>query len=171
MNVQTKPINLYQLVLERVDEHLALQLELGVSNAKGNKESKELSAMSDVLTYPPVAYLTRTPEYITDIEKLDQGSMNWIINFVNYVTMDWCMMIRTMDGDVDYFDSFIKSFENTINGIVNTSVTMDGYTERLDASKVKDPIALTYYMLATSYRQLALNLGVANGRATSKPVS
>lgn len=171
MNTQTAPINLYQLVLERVDKHLALQMELGVTLSKGGTESKELSAMSSVLSYPPVAYLTKTPEYVSDISKLDQGSMNWIINFVNYVTMDWCMMVRTMDGDVDYFDSFISSFEKTIGGIVDTSITMEGYNDRLDKQMVKDPVALTYFMLATSYRQLAFNLGVANGRASTKPVS
>ena len=163
MNTQTAPINLYQLVLERVDQHLALQMELGVTQSRGDKGTKELSAMSSVLSYPPIAYLAKTPEYVTDISKLDQGSMNWIVNFVNYVTMDWCMMVRTMDGDVDYFDSFIQSFEKTVKGVVGTNITMEGYNDRLDSQMVKDPVALTYFMLATSYRQLALNLGVANG--------
>ena len=171
MNTQTAPINLYQLVLERVDRHLALQMELGVSQSRGEKETKEMSAMSSVLSYPPIAYLTKTPEYISDIEKLDQPTMNWIVNFVNYVTMDWSMMVRTMDGDVDYFDSFIGSFEKTITGIVGTNISMEGYSDRIDVQMVKDPVALTYFMLATSYRQLALNLGVANGRASAKPVS
>lgn len=171
MNNQTAPVNLYQLVLERIDKHLALQLELGVTQSVGAKESKEMAAMSSVLSYPPIAYLSKSPEYLTDIGKLDQGSMNWIVNFVNYVTMDWCMMVRTIDGDVDYFDSFITSFEKTISGVTNTSITMEGYSDRLDVTMVKDPVALTYFMLATSYRQLAFSLGVANGRASSKPVS
>lgn len=163
------PINLHQMVLDRVEEHLAIQLETAVTQVRGEAPSKEMSAISNVLSYPPIAYLTQSPEYISDIEKLDDGSRNWIVNFVNYVTMDWTMMIRTINGDEDYVDSFINAFEKSIDAVIGTNIAMEGYNDRLDRSHVQDPVALTYYMLATSYRRIALKLGIANGRTASKP--
>ncbi len=171
MNNNTAPINLYQMVLDRVEEHLAVQLESEISNTHGDRVSKELSALYSVLSYPPVAYLTKSPDYIADIESLDDGARNWIINFANYVTMDWSMMIRTINGDDDYVDSFISSFKKSIASVAETAITMDGYAERLDNAKVDDPVALTYYMLATCYRRIALKLGIANGRIATKPTN
>lgn len=171
MENTTTPINLHQMVLDRIEEHLGNQMEAALDFSLPDKLSKELSAIKDVLSYPPIAYLTKSPEYLSDIESLDQASVNWIINFVNYVTMDWTMMIRTINGDDDYYESFIGSFVKSIESVAKTSITMEGYSDRLDTDKVKDPVALTYYLMATAYRNIALKLGAADVRASSKSVS
>ena len=165
------PINLHHMVLDRVETHLAIQMESSMAGVKGEQQPRELTALNSVLSYPPIAYLTKKPEYTTDIEQLDQDSQNWIINFANYVTMDWSMMVRTINGDDDYMDSFIDALGKTVKSLVETAITPDGYGERLDGDKVKDPVALTYFMLATCYRRIALKVGVAHGRASSTSIN
>ena len=165
------PINSHQMVLDRVETHLAIQMESAMANVKGEQQPRELTALNSVLAYPPIAYLTKAPDYISDIEQLDQESQNWIINFANYVTIDWSMMVRTINGDDDYMESFINALSKTITSLVDTAITPDGYGERLDKEKVNDPVALTYFMLATCYRRIALNVGVAHGRASSTSIN
>jgi len=158
MDTNITTVSLYDGMIGRVLDKLAGELKFLAASESTTDSATKISALSSLLTYPPITYFGKDKPYIEDMEMLAISTQMWLVNLTNSICVDWQMHIGTMDGSISV-DGFMTSMAEAVGRVMKSPFTKPGYAERLDSASTNDPIRVTLYMMSIAYVEIAKSVG------------